>query len=171
MQFCSLTSVVSRERSESAPRMGWAFYNEEGEMNLRQTGRTTRMLAEAVKNEAAGRAVYVVAANEHHAEHLRGMLPKGTTIKVETAHQLGNLEFKTLRLRGAHQNCVVLADHFAIEQEIGRVLLNELHAYDAQHGGNRWRLAIRFTAWFLGLMGGGEKRVGRDSQEGNDLRT
>lgn len=24
MQFCSLTFVVSRERSESAPRVGWA---------------------------------------------------------------------------------------------------------------------------------------------------
>jgi len=100
---------------------------------LRQTGRTTRMLEEAKALSTQGRAVYVVAANQHHAKQLACSLGKewNGQIKIETEGSLGNLDWETLTLRGAHPNCVVLIDHYAIESRFARVL-EMLHRYDAK---------------------------------------
>jgi len=102
----------------------------------RGTGRTTRMLEEAIKQAEAGRAVYVVGAKANHVwaleEAVKDICGKSASslgIKFETAHTVGNFDWKTLTLRGAHPNCVVLVDHYAIEAEFAR-MLEMLHRFD-----------------------------------------
>lgn len=110
--------------------------------DLRRTGRTKRMLSEARKLAEQGKAVYVVAATEQHALQLEFEAGEEATklgIKFETIGSLRNLDFETLTLRGAHPNCVVLVDHYAIECRFSRVL-EMLHKFDnhaAQHGADR----------------------------------
>jgi hypothetical protein len=95
---------------------------------LRRTGRTTRMLEEAKKLAEGGRAVYIVAANKKHQLQLAKLLGDGNPyscvsgIKVETENSLSNFDWETLSLKGAHPNCVVFVDHFAIEEKLSRVL-------------------------------------------------
>lgn len=100
-------------------------------MTQRQSGRTTRMLAEAGRLAKDGRAVYVIAANEVERRRLQSMLPNDSPVKVETGSSPGNFDWDQLALRGAHPNCEVLVDHYAIEMRYSRIL-NELHRYDAQ---------------------------------------
>lgn len=93
----------------------------------RRTGRTTRMLNEALKISAQGNAVYVVGDSAHHAIRLRHQFigmnpPQGHGIKFENANQLPELDWQTLQLRGAHPNCIVLVDHYAIERRYAHVL-------------------------------------------------
>jgi len=96
----------------------------------RGTGRTTRMIEHAKRLQAEGRAVYVIAANADHARMLRGMLPDDTTISVDTPESCGNFHWPTMMLRGAHPNCAVLVDHYAIESRFAPMLAM-LTAYDA----------------------------------------
>jgi hypothetical protein len=88
------------------------------------------MLEHAKAQAQTGRAVYVVAANEAERvrlEQLLAMNPMG--VKVEAAGTLGNLQWDSMTLRGAHPNCLVLCDHYAIECRF-RAMLEELHRYD-----------------------------------------
>lgn len=90
------------------------------------------MLDEAMEQAKNGRAVYVVAANHAHRqmlERIGGEEAHKLGIKFETAHSMGNFDWRTMRLAGAHPNCVVLADHYAIEAEFA-VMLEMLHRYD-----------------------------------------
>lgn len=100
----------------------------------RQTGRTTRMLADAVRLAKGGRAVYVIAANKREAERLQQLVGEEVRelgIHFEIPRSPGNFSWTAMALIGAHQNCVVLADHYAIELEFSRVL-EMLHRYDAE---------------------------------------
>ncbi len=100
-------------------------------MTLRQTGRTTRLLARAVQLSTDGRAVYIIAANHAEVVRLRSLLGDDDHgIKIETPESPGNVNWSTLTLRGAHPNCVVLVDHYAIESRFSAVL-EMLHAFDA----------------------------------------
>lgn len=101
---------------------------------LRGTGRTTRMLFRAKELSDQRRAVYIVTHNDVYARALTEEITKlfgdtGHGIKVEPLCDLRNFDMTTMRLRGAHPNCVVLVDHFAIEFNFG-AMLDELHAYD-----------------------------------------
>ena len=97
---------------------------------LRATGRTTRMLEHAKKLAREGRAVYVIADNTRDARRLQMLCGEPTLgIKFETPPTIGNLDWEHMQLRGAHPNCVVLVDHYAIEDRFARVLAM-LHAYD-----------------------------------------
>ena len=101
---------------------------------MRATGRTTRMLADAKSKATEGRAVYVIAANEAERRRMQQALGQDAPslgIKVETPGSLGNFDWRSMRLKGAHPNCVVLVDHFAIEQQFAAVL-EMLHRYDPQ---------------------------------------
>ncbi len=96
----------------------------------RGTGRTYRMMKEARQLSSQGKAVYIIAANERDAVRLRrelGNEPHG--IKVETAGSLDNFDWQSLRLLGAHPNCVVLVDHYAIEIKFAKILA-ELKRYE-----------------------------------------
>jgi hypothetical protein len=102
------------------------------EARKRGTGRTSRMITHAISLQMEGRAVYIISASQDHARFLRDQLPQNSTIKVETPSSAGNFDWRTMSLRGAHPNCVVLVDHFAIESHFAP-LLKMLTAYDA-HG-------------------------------------
>ena len=101
---------------------------------LRQTGRTTRMMEDALQLARGGRAVYVVAANQRELERLRqlgGEEAQQLGIHFETPHSPGNFSWSNVSLRGAHPNCVVLVDHYAIESEFSQ-MLEMLYRYDVE---------------------------------------
>jgi hypothetical protein len=90
------------------------------------------MLQEAISLTGKGKAVYVIAHNRDQAEMLKqmaGRIGKTLGIKFETPSSLSNFDWETLRLRGAHPNCIVLVDHYAIEAKFAKVL-EMLHRYD-----------------------------------------
>lgn len=102
---------------------------------LRSTGRTTRMLKEAKRLADEGRAVYVVTRNQDQARRLifdfaraNGVQPADVGVKIESARAV-DLDWTTMRARGAHPNCAFLVDHFAIEEHCAAALV-ELHRYD-----------------------------------------
>jgi hypothetical protein len=98
----------------------------------RRTGRTTRMLAEAVKLAKKGRAVYIIVANASQGRRLEkqcGEAFQRLGIKFETPGSVGNFDWETMTLRGAHPNCVALVDHYAIEARFPRIV-EMLHRYD-----------------------------------------
>lgn len=98
----------------------------------RQSGRTTRLLEEAINLVRAGRAVYVIGADKQHCWHLKnaaGLLAPEVEITFETPETLSNFDWETFRLRGAHPNCIVLVDHFTIETHFSR-LIEMLHRFD-----------------------------------------
>lgn len=102
--------------------------------NKRQTGRTTRMLEHAKALAKAGRAVYIIAANEQQRRWLEDRIGQGPMgIKVETWETLRNFDWQTMSLLGAHPNCAVVVDHFAIESRFRR-MLEELVRYDVPSG-------------------------------------
>lgn len=99
------------------------------------TGRTTRMLQEAIRLALAGRAVYVVGANSAHAKTLEAQLaalspPERHGIKFEDATRFPELDWNTMTIRRAHPKCVVLVDHYAIERGIA-LMLEMMHRFDA----------------------------------------
>ena len=101
----------------------------------RQTGRTTRMVEEAIDLANKGRAVYILADNYNHAENIRELFgedPETYGIKIETEGDLGNFDWQTLSLRGAHKNCIVLIDHYTIENKFSRII-EALHKYDKRN--------------------------------------
>jgi hypothetical protein len=112
--------------------------------NLRQTGRTTRLLKEAYRLASEGRAVYVLACRHDYALKMEcefdSMFGPGESrrmgIKFESPDGLPNFDFRTMTLgRGAHPNCCVLVDHYTIELHYAR-LLQELHRFDAPSDAN-----------------------------------
>lgn len=97
----------------------------------RQTGRTTRMMEEAKASARAGRAVYVIVS---HLAYVRFFEDEETIqlgIKFETPTSMSNFDWPTMSPKGAHPNCVVLVDHYAIESYFSRMLA-VLHRYDKE---------------------------------------
>lgn len=103
----------------------------------RGTGRTERMLIDAIAAARDGHAVYIVAANAAQGADLRLRLlnrhAEDLGIKVEAAGTIGNLDWSTLRLQGAHPNTRVFVDHYTVEERIERLVGHEalamLHRY------------------------------------------
>ncbi len=98
----------------------------------RKTGRTTRMLEEALRLAGEGYAVYVVVAPGDQRRVMDALTLLGKPrrgIKVETEAGLGNFDWQTMTLRGAWPNCVVLVDHYVIEQRFG-AMLDMLRRFD-----------------------------------------
>jgi hypothetical protein len=97
-------------------------------MSKRMTGRTTRMMQEAVRLAKSGRAVYVVFASlSHGVGVVLGMSKDGVDvhqlgIKIETPETLTNLDWDTMTLKRAHPNCVLLVDHYVIERKMACAL-------------------------------------------------
>jgi hypothetical protein len=101
-----------------------------GLMPPRGTGRTGRMLEKAEELARAGRAVYVICADPVAMERSFGREKAWNLgIKFESMNSPGNFDVERVRLIGAHPNCVVLVDHYAIERRFG-AMLEELHRYD-----------------------------------------
>lgn len=102
---------------------------------MKRTGRTTRMLMEAIAACAEGKVCYVIVANGQHKldvlERLGGTVPKG--MKVETwgyVDARGGLNPDTLLPLGAHPQSLVFIDHYAIEVRYANIL-KELDRYNA----------------------------------------
>lgn len=100
---------------------------------MRATGRTHRMLEHAEFEAENGRAVYVICADMRHADILKKRFgvekAQRLGIKFETPESLGHFDWSNMRLPGEHPNCVLLADHYAIEFHFG-AMLEMLHRYD-----------------------------------------
>src|SRR5690554_3869400 len=104
--------------------------------SLRGTGRTTRMVQDAVEQARNGRAVYIICADPYHKQEIDHIVnnfilskTEKSNIKLETPESVGNFSFETMSLRGAHSNCRVFVDHYTIERRF-RLMLEELHRYD-----------------------------------------
>lgn len=100
-------------------------------MFARQTGRTTRMLAEARRLAEAGYAVYVIEHSSDQAKSRAKQNPELVAMGVKfESIQWVDFDLKANRLRGSHPNCRVLVDHYVAELELNRL---ELEA-------SRWRV-------------------------------
>lgn len=115
---------------------------------LRHSGRTTRMLEAAINLASEGRAVYVMTASSQEKRRLEDFLdrilkesvrlresvgPAGGRlgIQFETTESTGQgFDWEQMRLVGAHPNCAVLVDHYAIEKRYARIL-EMLHRFDS----------------------------------------
>lgn len=93
-------------------------------LHLRQTGRTTRMMEQAVSHAAQGRAVYVYA---HHRVYVRQLEQKFQrqlivypSIKIEMLPDAW--DWQSMRPNDkAHPNCVFLVDHTAVELHLEEI--------------------------------------------------
>ena len=104
--------------------------------NLIGTGRTTRMLKEAIRLSGKGYALYVVAADRPHQLTLQSMLdelrpPRGHGIKIEYVEMFPEIDWQTMSMPNARPNCRVLVDHYTIEHRF-RYMLQQLHAFDKE---------------------------------------
>ncbi len=84
----------------------------------RMTGRTTRMVEEAIRLSKEGRAVYILAACKSHAMCLQKWIDEdipNSGIKCEPLTNEFNWDM--LSVPGAHPNCAFLVDHYAIESK------------------------------------------------------
>jgi len=85
-------------------------------LHLRQTGRTTRMLAQAAAYAAQGRAVYVYGHHPHYVRLMQRDFGTGfPSVKFEVLPE--DWDWVCMQPGGqrAHPNCVFLVDHLAIE--------------------------------------------------------
>lgn len=98
---------------------------------MKRTGRTTRMLEEAKRLAEAGRAVYVVFYCTGEAAKMQREHPefRELGIKFESPASVQPFDWKQMRTRGSHPNCVFLVDHYTIETEF-ELMLDALHRFD-----------------------------------------
>lgn len=101
----------------------------------RQSGRTTQLIDKAIKAAKEGRAVYLLAHDTNHCRNLHFALldrirelgiSRELGIKIEIPP--GTFDAAEVRLIGAHPNCLVLMDHYAIEMRYGGVIAAWLDA-------------------------------------------
>lgn len=99
------------------------YLAEESQGRVRQTGRTTRMLTEAVVAASLGESVLIVAADERHARNLMNSLYRldpppsrdgRPLLRVCSIQQLSALHGMTAN--------VVKIDHFAVAQTLSAAL-------------------------------------------------
>jgi len=103
----------------------------------RKSGRTTRMIKEAMELADKGHAVYVLTANAKERCRIEGII-RGVTdtalIKVETWQSLRrSVDERTLTLGLAHPNCRLVIDHYAIEHRFAvqmNIWMQKMHKYD-----------------------------------------
>lgn len=112
----------------------------------RQTGRSYRMMKEALNHAKNGRAVYVLLGNIQNKQYFESLLQKvcadeGYTanckrlgIKFETLESLNGfsgLDLKNKRIIGSHTNCVLLVDHNFYAIHFGYAIQG-FHNYDSE---------------------------------------
>jgi hypothetical protein len=105
----------------------WPRIEHEG----RQTGRTFRMMAEAKRLQELGHKVYIIVPFLDYGRELRHVYKVHPSISFETFDTFDSFNPATGRLYLAHQNCRVLIDHAAIEQNFA-YLLEQLHRFDGE---------------------------------------
>lgn len=106
----------------------------------RSTGRTTRMLEEAIRLSSEGRAVYVMIHTrtaEAEFKHRVAMIceRKGIevpAIKFETWESLGGnrgVDLTQQKMLGAHPNCCLFIDHHFYQHHFEHILAG-FHQWD-----------------------------------------
>lgn len=111
-------------------------------MTVERSGRTGRMLDDALRLNAEGKAVYVLALNDDDAKAMQNALIHKdigadlNSIKVEPIADWPRFDFTRMTNPGAHSNCVFLVDHSVIEHRYEK-MLEELHRYDPPAPKNR----------------------------------
>lgn len=107
----------------------------------RQSGRTARMVVDAINAAMEGKAVYIlcpkeailytknIAAKICEAHNIK--LPE--SIKFETINSIGesNIDWHHKRLIGAHKNCELFIDHHIYTLKFAH-LLEGYHEYDGE---------------------------------------
>lgn len=88
------------------------------ETHARRSGRTTRMMEEAKRLDAEGKAVYVVFSTQTECNYWRDFVT-GTGIKLETPASIGGYRMVEEvivkgRLPGQWPNVVTLVDHYCV---------------------------------------------------------
>ena len=108
------------------------------EETARRSGRTTRMMEEAKRLDAEGKAVYVVFSTPAECDHWRDFV-KGTGIKLETSGSIGReriVEDVIIkgRLRGQYPNVVTLVDHQCVLHILQRYqpLISAFYRWDKE---------------------------------------
>lgn len=109
--------------------------------HARQSGRTTRMLEEAIQKHKEGRAVYILVHDEKYGNSLKkdfeilcrksGLLCMPQSIKFETVESLGfnNINWQDKKLHHAHSNCKLLIDHHVYAKYFS-FAIEGFHEYD-----------------------------------------
>lgn len=108
----------------------------------RRSGRTTRLIEEAIHNIQQDRAVYILCLDKKNIEYMKSVFEKVCRSemnyitkqpKFETLERLGpeNIDWKNTKIIGAHHNCELLIDHSVYEHLFGHII-NGYHEYDAQ---------------------------------------
>jgi hypothetical protein len=101
-----------------------------GMKTLQKTGRTGRMLEEALRLQAAGKSVIIMMANHTEATAIKNRLGSSIgTIKVESITGYPRFDWNKMEIPGMGSQFVVLVDHSAIEGKFGMVL-DTLHRFD-----------------------------------------
>lgn len=72
------------------------------------------MMAEAKRLASEGKAVYVIASHHEMLQKEIDAEMPGSGIKCEPDVPIG-FDWKTMRVRGSHPNCVWLFDHYHLE--------------------------------------------------------
>ena len=115
----------------------------------RLSGRTSRMLLQALIFQKQGKAVYVLCAHKQsimHTARLLGQIcdklnrPVPLDIKFETWDSIGRnqVDFENCRIRASHQNCQLLIDHHFYEHHFSFALYG-YHQWDARdEGSEHW---------------------------------
>lgn len=111
--------------------------------SLRQTGRTTRMVEQALELAQRGHAVYLLIPRAMHphwwrricdvwADRNGGLRGHGIQLEAPDSPAFSfDFDWQSLRIRHAHPNTVVLVDHAFVEQRIER-LQREIAAAQAE---------------------------------------
>ena len=113
------------------------------QIHARGSGRTTRMIEEALRKQEEGRAVYILMHNMRMKRELEllamricraqgKVLP--SSIKFETVESLGgtrHIDWKNKTIHGAHPNCALIIDHHVWATHFG-FAIEGFHEYDDQ---------------------------------------
>lgn len=112
----------------------------------RQTGRSYRMMKEALNHAKNGRAVYVLLSDVQQKQYFEYLLEKVCAdegyiannkrlgIKIETIQSLGGfngVDLKNKRIIGSHTNCVLLIDHHFYATHFD-FAIQGFHNYDSE---------------------------------------
>lgn len=112
------------------------------QVHARGSGRTTRMIEEALRKHDEGRAVYILCHDNNfkrEAERLAMLICKQkgvslpSSIKFETVESLGfsNINWERKQLYHAHSNCKLIVDHHVYAKYFG-FAIEGYHEYDNQ---------------------------------------
>ena len=113
------------------------------QIHARGSGRTTRMIEEALQKHDEGRAVYILMHDmcmkrelERLAMQICRMRGKvlSSSIKFETVESLGgihHIDWKNRKVLGAHPNCALIIDHHVWATHFG-FAIEGYHEYDNQ---------------------------------------